>query len=392
MSVSMVSFIIKQGSIALTLFLLTLYVSTSQSKVLLPKPSGRYDVGLQTAKLLDKTREDPFAPSQRPRALMVSFFYPAGRDSALCLADYMPPATAAFEDQRFAQYGLPNGTFEKLSLQVSCRNSSTDTYKHANGRDHCPVVLFSPGLGTSRLLYSAIAQSVASAGYFVATIDHPYDADIVEFPDGELVFAANITDADIDRAVLTRAQDASFVLDELNASSAAKDRFPGASCAPELSKVAMFGHSLGGAAAAAAMLNDSRILGGVNLDGSFQGPVVEQGLDRPFLIFGNEDHNRSTDDSWAAIWPRLRGWRVELQLRGAQHYAFADSGLLVKVLGLSGRLSKELEALIGTLDGERALEIVRAYGVAFFEFVLRGVEGRLLQGPDERFPEVAFVR
>jgi len=389
----MALFDVKQGSIALTFLIFALYFSASQSKVLLPRPSGRYDVGLKTARLLDKSRLDPFAPFRRPRALMVSFFYPAGKDSGCCLAEYMPFSTAVFEDRHFAPIGVPNGTFEKLSLQVSCRNSSSDTYKHHHHRDReWPVILFSPGLGTPRLLYSAIAQSIASAGYFVVTIDHPYDADVVEFPDGELVFAPNIsTDADIELAVRTRAQDASFVIDELKERSAARDFFPGASCAPDTDKVAMFGHSLGGAATAAAMLNDTRILGGANLDGTFFGPVVEQGLDRPFLIFGNQDHNRSTDESWAAIWPRLRGWKVELQLRESQHLTFSDGPLLVKVLGLGGRLSKEAESLLGTLDGGRALEIVRTYGIAFFDFVLRGVEGRLLRGADERFPEVVFV-
>ena len=46
----------------------------------------------------------------------------------------------------------------------------------------------------------------------------------------------------------------------------------------------MFGHSLGGATAAAAMLEDQRIKAGVNLDGTLFGPVVNAGLDRPFML------------------------------------------------------------------------------------------------------------
>jgi len=48
----------------------------------------------------------------------------------------------------------------------------------------------------------------------------------------------------------------------------------------------MFGHSLGGATAAAAMLDDQRIKAGVNLDGTLFGPVVNAGLDRPFMLVG----------------------------------------------------------------------------------------------------------
>lgn len=41
-----------------------------------------------------------------------------------------------------------------------------------------------------------MAQSLASEGYVVVTIDHPYDADVVEFPDGSYVLAANISSDD----------------------------------------------------------------------------------------------------------------------------------------------------------------------------------------------------
>lgn len=47
-----------------------------------------------------------------------------------------------------------------------------------------PVVIVSPGHTVSRLLYSAQARALASHGYIVITVDHPYDPWIVEFPDG----------------------------------------------------------------------------------------------------------------------------------------------------------------------------------------------------------------
>jgi hypothetical protein len=64
----------------------------------------------------------------------------------------------------------------------------------------------------------------------------------------------------------------------------------------------MFGHSFGGAATAAAMGNDSRIRGRVNLDGLLWGPVIENGFELPgnkkFLLWGAESHNSSSDESW----------------------------------------------------------------------------------------------
>ncbi len=75
--------------------------------------------------------------------------------------------------------------------------------------DEIPVVLFSPGLGNSRFLYSAMAQSIASYGNIVIAIDHPYGANVVEYSDGTFVVAVNISsDAQINLDVNIRAQDA----------------------------------------------------------------------------------------------------------------------------------------------------------------------------------------
>ena len=201
---------------------------------------------------------------------------------------------------------------QPLSPHTGIRVPRVHGHKHYGQNHNCPIILFSPALGTSRLFYNAISEFIASAACcVVATIDHLYDMHIVEFLEGELIFDINIsTVADGELAVRTRAQDASFVLEGLEQTSAAKHLLVGAIRAPGLKKAAIFGHSLGGAATAAAMVNDTRILGGANLDGTFFGPVVELGLDHPFLIFGRPGHNRSTDDSWAAIWSSLRGGRL----------------------------------------------------------------------------------
>jgi hypothetical protein len=50
-----------------------------------------------------------------------------------------------------------------------------------------PVVLYSPGFGVSRPLYSGLAADLASHGYLVAVLDHPGEDQPVEFPDGSIV-------------------------------------------------------------------------------------------------------------------------------------------------------------------------------------------------------------
>lgn len=117
-----------------------------------PLPAGSYRTSLTKAELIDHQRPDPYATTPQPRSLVISLFYPVS--PAACsptLAPYMDPITAAFEDTEYAQDGVPAGAFESLNLQVchSPRPVELSIY---------PLVLFSPGMGNTRLLYSAMAQ------------------------------------------------------------------------------------------------------------------------------------------------------------------------------------------------------------------------------------------
>jgi pimeloyl-ACP methyl ester carboxylesterase len=353
--------------------------------VLIPPPTGLYNTTLTAAKLIDYSRLDSFAPTPQPRALMVSVFSPISPSHcSWSLAPYMVPTTAAFEDTQFAQYGLPNGSFESLNLQV-CHRQNLQKFRNY------PVILFSPALRTTRLFYSAIAQQISSSGYTVVTIDHPYDADIVTFPDNTTILAANIsTDAQILLAIDTRVKDISFVLDQLCTPSISDRLILDVICSLGVSKVGIFGHSLGGAAAAEAMLYDSRLIGGLNLDGTFFGSVVSRGLNRPFLLFGHEGKNTTTDSSWGEIWPKLTGWKREMMLADSAHYTFSDLPDLVDVIGIRDELPSEVGQLLGTIDGKRALDIVTIYVTSFFDFVLKGKRRELLDGPSAKFPEVTF--
>ncbi len=56
------------------------------------------------------------------------------------------------------------------------------------------------------------------------------------------------------------------------------------------SRMAMAGHSVGGAAAIAAMVADSRIRAGIDMDGTIPTPIPDHGLSRPFLLLGKQSN------------------------------------------------------------------------------------------------------
>jgi pimeloyl-ACP methyl ester carboxylesterase len=349
----------------------------------------QFDVAITTAALTDTERVDPFAADGRARSIMVSSFSPVKKCYHKRLESYMPPNTANFLDDKFGAYGLPNGTFRSLSLEI-CKDESKKRSPCSNGS--FPLVLFSGGLATSRLLYSSMLQSVAAAGYMVISIDHPYDSDIVEFPDGTIVTGLNLeSDAEIKLALSTRAEDLAFMRRQMTNVTVIEKLFRGQLRGTRSPNTAFIGHSLGGAAAAAAMVQDESISVGLNYDGSMLGDVLTVGLDRPFMLMGHENKTQETDPSWKTVWPRLTGWKKELEVHGAAHYSFSDLPLIASVLGFRENLPAAVDEVLGTVEGHQMLKIIATYTTTLLDMVFKsGPEGLLANGNAE-FPEVVAV-
>lgn len=141
------------------------------------------------------------------------------------------------------------------------------------------------------------------------------------------------------------------------------------------------------------MRDDARIRAGADMDGTFYGPVATTGLDRPFLLFSSQDHNRDNDASWASLWANLRGYRLDLKLAGSQHSSFSDAEILEpQVAPLLGLTADQLAQDIGTINPGRAIDDERAYLTAFFDQELLHRDSELLDGPTPCHPEVEFLR
>lgn len=380
--------------------------SSLVSGLLLPQPYGPYNVSLQTKELVDNSRPDPWN-SSHPRRLMVSRFDPVPPSKcASCTVPYMTPLVASAEDEILsffmstANLTWPTGVLGRLELQVCCACPGT---KSDFRRGDYPIVLLGAGLNTTRMFYSVLAQEIASRGYTVITLDHPYETDIVEFPDGTVIYGWNAVGHENEteqyvHALDIRTDDAIFVLNELGVPYVTETDDPAKA------KAGYVGHSFGGAAAAAAMLNDTRIVGGVNLDGMMFGPVLNAGIGRPgipqsFLLWGSEGHNSSVEESWARFLETVRRWDPEqwvreLSLKGSTHGTFWDAGVIADVAGW-----RDDEGLVDLVDlfcgltplGSRTMEILGPYLDAFLGMTLKGESEGLLAGPSEEFPEVEFL-
>ncbi|EMD95141.1 hypothetical protein COCC4DRAFT_53481 [Bipolaris maydis ATCC 48331] len=344
-------------------------------------------IGSASMLLTDTNRQDPYINDGRSRSIMVSSYYPVLKCTKKGIKPYMPPQTAAFMDNKFSVYGLPNGTFPSFEFEACDMSTSQDSCS----TPALPLVLFSSALGTSRYLYSIMLQSIASSGYLVISIDHPYDADIVEYPNGTIITGVDIPDDKINQTVATRADDISFALNSLHRSHVSQKLFPIHTELQKIPQVAILGHSLGGAAAGAAVLQIPSARGGINLDGTMFGSVLDKGLDRPFMLIGHANKTQETDPSWKTMWPKLRSWKKEIEVHKSAHYSFSDLPALMSALGLGSTQVPAIGHLLGTIEGKRMMQLTVAHIVAFLDFTLKSRGKRGFTEAARRFPEAVTV-
>ncbi|HVT68468.1 MAG TPA: alpha/beta hydrolase [Trebonia sp.] len=346
----------------------------------LPEPTGRYPAGVTSLWLTDTSRPDPWAAGVTARELMVSLWYPAASPDGP-RARYMTSAEAELQLTSRNIAGVPPG------LLSDTRTNAAAGAPPAELRGAAPLVVLSPGFTNSPGVLTALAEDLASHGYVVAGVDHTYESYATVFPDGRITTCvARETrrgpgDRFWDKLTAGRAADVSFVLGEL---TSAHPDWPAAALI-DPSRVAMAGHSAGGAAAISAMLADSRIRAGIDMDGSLPVPIPDGGLPRPFLFLGKQSNytpgSGGAVTTWERDWKLLTGWKRWLVVAGAVHASFTDLGLLADQAGLD----------VGAgLPGGRGLDITRAYVRAFFDQHLRGTPQPLLDQPSPRYPEVTF--
>lgn len=374
----------------------------------LPLPTGRYQVSEVSLHLVDHSRPDPWQTGQNHRELMVGVYYPTTHAAHHPAAPYMLPRAAAHFDAVTANdylgMNLPTGQVDWAATVTHVAQGApvADIADIADGGGKRPVLIYSPGLGEPRTWGTTLVADLASRGYLVVTIDNTYEAPEVQFPNGSLATMVTPTDpnAFLQKSLAVRTADTGFVLDQLGLLNAGRNpdmdgrRLPtGLAGALDLSRVGMFGHSLGGTATATTMDADPRIRAGINMDGNltnFDGtlmPVAEHGLARPFLLMG-KDGTTDTGPGWQAFRAHTPGWSRQLTLRGSEHASFTDAEALLPQLGLPPATRTQD---IGTIDPATAIRTNEAYVAAYFDHWLHGRSGRLLNGPSDRYPAMEFV-
>jgi predicted dienelactone hydrolase len=338
-------------------------------RVHFPEPSGPYAVGTWTAHWVDEARgEKATANTHDHRSVVVQAWYPARTSPEQERAHYLGRTQAEADAVARGvahQFGAPAFLFDDAA---DARTSSVADARPAGGEKEFPVVLFSPGLGGVRTQNTAWAQDLASHGYVVVAIDHPYDSAAVVVDGAVITSRLQPTGNDeddrrlADESASIRAADLRFVLSRLQHVDGVRFRSPFASTM-DAGRVGVAGHSLGGAAAVSAAQQDDRFDAVIDLDG-FPRNLIDRAFPQPVLALVADDAaaDRAYRERLDRVLRSSESPSFELQIARSSHLTFTDAPLFLP----------PLPSLIGGLSRAEGPRITADASRAFLDAALKG--------------------
>jgi len=369
----------------------------------LPAPTGKSPIGTTRWVVTDPSRQETFTTGQ-PRQVEVIAWYPAvasGAPTAPYVRDGMEEVLS------FARLAKLGNAFDGLAT-VKTHTVLDATAAASPAR--FPVIVFSHGYTGLPSSHTGLFEDLASHGWAVLSVVHPYEATGSMLADGTVITFLNEkgtrhqgimdvlnewgpeagtmekvtaapgdaekekllrgylatlknTDAVVKRWVL----DTKLVLDRLP-----KDASAGRLAARlDLSRLGVAGHSMGGVAAGQFCVEDRRCKAGLNLDGIPQyGTMIGTPMPAPFLMVYSGRAGRVGASDIIYRGAASKYYRVDV--KDTLHLDFTDMNFWGGPLRQRGAYGAILPA--------RAAEVTRAVVREFFGQEILGQKSRLLAG------------
>lgn len=379
----------------------------------LPEPGGSFKVGTTSLFFTDYSRSDRYSEKVNGyREVSVRVWYPAGGNSPGKSVPYMQADEARYmaEHLNLPPFFLSHFTRVK-----------TSSYPLASVEEGSfPLVLYSPS--GDMIQNTGLFQELASQGYIVMSVGHPYWNAFSYGPEGQVVpfdnqnaYYQSMWDEEgseevnaMKEAVTTApdllkkreaqkilnnsmplevadirlwAQDLSFLIDQLGKTDQDHSWL---SKHIDSEQIGVIGFSKGGAAAGQFAVSDPRCSAGVNLSGFMFGDATDSLYSCPFMIMENlEEWCSDCKPICEVFYQNGLSDAFMVRIKGAHHGNFSDWSLVGGFLKLMG--------ITGPINGHRFLEIQNNYVGSFFDRYLRNREAPLLDRPEENYTEVEFA-
>jgi dienelactone hydrolase len=342
--------------------------------------------------MIDQSRaEDAEVGGQNRRELVVQIWYPA-------TASHAPraPYRRRSETSLASSYQSVNWTHARYDAPA------------ANAPGGFPILLYNPGWNGRRTQDTPLVEDLASHGYVVVGIDHPYNSGPVALADGRVIrpvptpelFDDVTSEAGVYALINKEADketaDTLFILDQVER----MDADAGSVLYRRLdhSRIGALGFSLGGIVSANLAYRDPRIGAVLDLDTPLYGDAGKNGFKQPFMLICEEQVRATPEEKARMSFGQLRDVTMdeqdydhqlplfqrpgnyELAVRGTVHSSFQDNALTSPLKSISQG---------GAIDPYRMIDILRVYSVAFFDQSLRGIPSPLLAAKKSPIAEVS---
>lgn len=355
-------------------------VNSGEKIIELPNPQGPYLVGTVAYNWLDTNRDEIITPEDNDyRQVTVQLYYPAKQIKDTRPAHYFPQiewVRAGFRTQK--------GDFPQKLAQDFGRYNRVLSYSLPEAlvddtQDNYPLLLFGTGGNMSRHFYTGISEELASQGYIVAVISHPYSS-MDFFPAGGFLMSSQHWQAPEDATQKEEtkldeelsnylAADARFVLDQITMlhKNDVTGRFINRI---NLDKIAILGHSRAGKTVSRTSSTDDRIKAAVIYDNIGPDAERENGLVQPMMSM----HRSWPESSVKALHGYLEktgSYAYEVVIHSASHFTFSDMPIVdpdnYKVEG----------------DPLQSFRVVMQYTLDFLNHTLKGDNAGLLESKEK---------
>ena len=407
------------------------YLAWFQPPFYFPKPTGSYAVGTKMYHWIDTDRKEIlYQDTQHPyRELMIKMWYPTS--SRLRRTGPGSQNIPEKPSTPYAPYAIDYYKTNKPLLWLLALSRPMYVYTQpdlpiATEGAPIPVILFSPGFRGFQDANTAQCEALASHGYVVVGLTHPYDNSVVQFPDGRVADGLQSLAQRLQGTMLEKSHviddsaaiwlaDAEFVLNKLEQLNQDDNSFFYHRL--DLNHIGMFGHSMGGSTALQLAAHDCRIKAAVNLDGALFGYDIPHKINKPSMVLlagnGVTFNERSlTQKEWKKYGITSREEEEKLKasylpaldqlaksaphdfytfvIKNAGHLDFSDMALSKSAHPLVHLIAKVNSSIfkLGALNGERVTEITNTYLLAFFDTYLKGKPAALLDGKQTKYAEV----
>ena len=233
------------------------------------KPTGKYGIGIVSYHWVDADRKETLGEQKdAPRELMVYFYYPTDQKNEQPTKLYDADALQSEKDFVAAKSKIPARLFAGWN---GIKTYAQDHAQLSQEFEKYPVIIIPHGGGTMVQHYTWMLEELASQGYIVVGINHPYMAAVTRFPDGRVI--KSLVQTTKDPQVLTAwkqqqlevcVADIEFVMKKLQEINQSNELFAEKL---DVDHVVVAGHSFGGHLALIVGARNPELKAVVDIDG-----------------------------------------------------------------------------------------------------------------------------